>query len=240
MIKTRISKNLTCRDCHVQHLCIAKDIPSIDLDGLDQLIKNLRLVSKKEHIYQINQPMLNLYAIYQGTCKEYWIDENGNECITNFYLPGDIIGIESVSREKYMFSTLALEDMQLCAIPINEFLTNMQHTPSILKRFVTITTQKMQHDQSIGKGITANQKVCDFLLNIAMRTYERNPQQKQINLCMSQIDMSNFLGITAETINRIFNILKRNKIIELNNKTVEIINMPELKKLSKLDYTCII
>ncbi len=237
MIKTRISKNISCISCSAKHLCLGKDLTSPSFSHLDQLIKNVKLVAKKDHIYHMNHPLTSLYAVHQGSCKEYWIDENGNECITNFYFPGDIIGIESVSKQKYMFYTTALEDMELCIIPINDFLESMHAFPEILKRFLAITNQKMQHDHSTRTGITANEKVSDFLLNIARRMHERNPGEKEICLTMSQVDIANFLGIAAETINRIFNTLKRKKIIKLKSKKFEVLNIAELQKLGRLDYT---
>lgn len=239
MIKTRISKNISCATCYVNHLCLGRDLDVTALQILDPIIKNIRQVAKKEYIYLLNDPMLHLYALNKGSCKEYWIDEAGNECITNFYFPGDIIGMESISRKKYMFYTAALEKMELCVIPVKELLDAMCNSPDILKRFLTINTQKMQHDQSNRTGITANEKVSDFILNIAIRLQERNPHQKQMTLTMSQVDISNFLGVAHETINRILNTLKRKKIIHLKNKKLEILNINELKKLGRLDYTLI-
>jgi CRP/FNR family transcriptional regulator len=237
MIKTRVSKNINCHDCSVNHLCIATDVSSSSIDSLNDLIKNVRRVPKKEHLYHADTPMQNLYAIHQGSCKEYWIDEDGNECVTNFYFPGDIMGIESVSQEKHMYYAMALEDVELCLIPIAGFMEVMQEKPDILKRFVTITNQKMKNDQSTRMGITANERVCDFLLNIAMRMCERNPNINEICLTMSQVDISNFLGIAGETVNRIFNNLKKNEIINIQNKTFEILDLSQLKKLGKLDYS---
>lgn len=235
MLKLSLNK-YTCHTCPVNQLCIAKDVTETELHCLDSIIKKGKRVAKKKHIYQIDHPANYLYAIYKGSCKEYWIDENGNECITNFYFPGDIIGIESLSKPNYMFYTAALENMELCVIPIPTFLELMENSPSVLKRFITITSQKMQHDQNNGKSITANEKVADFLLNIASRLSERNPEKKQFDLTMSQIDIANFLGITPETINRVLSMLKRKKIIKLKNKKFEIINSLELQKLGKLNY----
>jgi CRP/FNR family transcriptional regulator, anaerobic regulatory protein len=236
MIKTRKSKNITCEKCWVKHLCIATDILPADIQQLDELIINAKYVAKKEHIYRASSPMVNLYAVHRGSCKEYWIDENGNECVTNFYFPGDIIGVESISSKKYMFDMVALEDTELCVIPADDFLGKMHTAPHILKRFVAITSQKMINDKSVHMGITANEKVCDFLLNITMRAYERNPKENEMCLTMSQVDIANFLGIASETINRIFSNLKRKKIIKLKNKTFEVIDINELRKLGKLDY----
>lgn len=239
MIKTRISQDVSCYSCQFEQLCISKDLATSDLALLEQLITHVKVVSKKEAIYHMNDPISYIYAIYEGSCKEYWIDEQGNECITNFYFPGDMIGIESVSHQKYSYYTSALEEMRLCVIPINEFLEIMSKAPTLLKRFLTITNQKMRHDQSTRVGNTAAEKVADFLLNILMRMYERHYDIKEISLPMSQADIASYLGIAPETINRVFNMLKRKKIIKLNYKKFEILDIAELQRIGKLDYSMI-
>jgi len=43
-----------------------------------------------------------LYAIHQGTLKDYYGDENGKEYVNNFYLAGDVLALESVPYKKYI------------------------------------------------------------------------------------------------------------------------------------------
>lgn len=232
MIKPR-HPEIHCQTCQGRHLCITSGVDEAGKVILNELIKTIRFVSKKEIVMQANTPMQNLYAVYSGSCKEYWTDVNGNECVNNFFFPGDIIGIESIAGKKYMFSLSALEDTELCVIPMTGFLEAMYKNPSILKRFINISSLKMQNDQSARSGITALERVCDFLLNIISRTYERTPQIKEIVLPMSQVEISDFLGITYETVNRIFKTLKRKKIIKMKNKTLEVLDMAELENLKR-------
>jgi CRP/FNR family transcriptional regulator len=95
----------------------------------------------------------------------------------------------------------------------------------------------MQNDQSTSMGITANERVCDFLMNILTRMQERNHSEKNIYLPMSQLDISNFLGIAYETVNRVFQNLKRNKIIKINNKTMAVLDVNELENRGRIDYS---
>jgi CRP/FNR family transcriptional regulator len=237
MIKTRESQDVSCKKCPSRSLCLAPGLTPEELSKLNTQIAKILIVNKKDHVFFARDSMPNLYAVYRGSCKEYWIDENGNECITNFYFPGDIIGMESVSNRKHAFSVSALEDSELCIIPVDPFFALMQEHGNIMKRYINITSFKMQNDQSTSMGITANERVCDFLMNILTRMQERNHSEKNIYLPMSQLDISNFLGIAYETVNRVFQNLKRNKIIKINNKTMAVLDVNELENRGRIDYS---
>lgn len=235
MIKSRLQQGITCHQCTVNSLCISKDLEPEDIDQLNPLIAKVRCLSKKEHAFHCDDEQQNLYAVYRGTCKEYRVDELGNEIVTNFYFPGDVIGIESVASRRHMFSVIALDDVDLCVIPIEEFLNTMQENPRILKRFFTITSLKMQNDQSTRMSSTAINRVCDFILNIVLRMQERNMQNNEIVFPISQLDISNFVGVAYETVNRIIRKLRRQKIIKIKHKKLTILNFSKLEALSRLN-----
>ncbi len=237
-MKTRLSQDINCQECPSRHLCIAGGLTdSSQIDYLNKVIQKILILKKKEHVFYAHSPMKNLYAVYQGSCKEYWIDENGNECVTNFYFPGDLIGIESISDGTHLLSVVALEYSELCVIPLDEFYAVMQEQEDILKRFINITGFKIRNDRSTKMGVTANERVSDFLLNVIARMLERNQTEKNIHLPMSQLDISNFLGIAHETVNRIFKNLKRQKIIKIKNKKMDVLDLAELEHLGRLDYS---
>jgi CRP/FNR family transcriptional regulator len=237
MIQARTLKNISCHTCSASSLCLPAGLEKADIDSLDDLINKVKLFTKGEHVFHIQDEVSNLYAVYQGSCKEYWIDAKGNECITNFYFPGDIIGMESLANRQHLFSVSALEDAELCVIPLDEFYKSMEANPAIMRRFIQITSLKMQNDKSTTMGTTTSERVCDFLMNVTLRMLERNHSEENINLPMSQLEISNYLCIAYETVNRVLKDLKTNKIINLKNKTLQILDIPQLESRGRLDYS---
>ncbi|CAN5286875.1 fumarate/nitrate reduction transcriptional regulator Fnr [soil metagenome] len=237
MIKSRLLQKINCHSCAANYLCIANDLSSFELDELNNLISNVRYLLKKDLVCSLLSPLQNLYAVHKGSCKEYWLDVHGNENVTTFYFPGDLIGLESIAGRKHLFSVVALEDTEICVIPIDALLKLMSQQPNILKRFINITSFKMQNAHSTQAKVTADQQVCDFLLNIIMRMHEREPNAKEVCLSMSQLDISNFLGVAYETVNRVFKNLKLKKIIKMNNKTLEAFDLTELERLGRMYFS---
>lgn len=91
----------------------------------------------------------------------------------------------------------------------------------------------MQNDQHIGMKTNAKQRIADFLLNIIYRITERKNFSGYIQLPMTQFDISNFIGITHETVSRILHDFQHRKIIQIQNKVIYITDIDQLKENSK-------
>lgn len=231
MLKLRITYQVDCSSCLVQYLCLGKNLQKVELAELSTLITHIKVVAKGEHIFRAQDPAQYLYAVYSGSCRDYWLDENGNERIDNFYFPGDIIGLESIPNRKYFLSSSALEASQLCMIPIDALLALMKKYDSLLNRVLNISSYKMQNDLHVGMATNATQQVADFILNILYRLKERNEIDDSISLTMSQLDIGNFLGVAHETVNRIMRKMVKDKIIKINRAEISILDIERLKKM---------
>lgn len=232
MLKNRSTHNANCNQCAANFLCLPKGLEPSEIDEINALITNYREVSKGEHVYFAQDPLDHLYAVYSGSCKDSWVNENGDERIDNFYLPGDIIGLESIPNRKHFFSLIALEDSKLCLIPLDALFELMQKHDSILKRVMHIASYKMQNDQHVSITTNANQRLADFILNIIYRLEERQKYTDHISLPMSQLDISLFLGMAHETVNRILKKLQEDSIIRIDNKKIYVVDLESLRKLT--------
>lgn len=224
MPKSRASLNIHCMLCPVSQLCLPGHLEVNEIEQINTVIQKIKFVAKGEHIFHAEEPMHNLYAVRSGSCKDYWLDENGNERIDNFYFPGDIVGIESIPQQKHIYSLSALEDSQLCIIPLEGLYELMQKSEHVLKRIMTIVGYKMQNDRHVHITTNANQRVADFILNILYRLQEREGYHQQLILPMSQLDISNYLGMAHETVNRVLRKFHREKIINIENKNIHILD----------------
>jgi CRP/FNR family transcriptional regulator len=53
---------------------------------------------------------------------------------------------------------------------------------------------------------------------------------------MSRIDIGNFLGLTIETVSRVFTRLAKQGLIEINKKELVVLNISALKKIATLGH----
>jgi CRP-like cAMP-binding protein len=69
------------------------------------------------------------------------------------------------------------------------------------------------------------------LVNMLYRLQERNGPQTSMQLPMSQVDMSNMIGIAYETVSRILHQFADQKIIQIHNKHITVVNSELLRAL---------
>jgi CRP/FNR family transcriptional regulator len=232
MYKKRQEMHISCQNCWVAHLCLPGHVNNAERITLDEFIIDTFFVTKGQHIYRTNEKMDYFYAVYSGACKDYYLDREGNEYINNFYFPGDILALEAVPTRKHASSALALADTKLCLVPVDTFFARMRHSPVLLERFIHINSYKMLNDKFIRSSTNAKKRIANFLANVYGRIKERETSHPYIVLPMTQLDISNIVGVAYETVSRVLHYFQHQKIIDIKNKQIHIIDIEKLKALS--------
>lgn len=233
MLRNRVTHHINCQSCAVKNLCLPEPLSPDEIAYFNNFIVNIKEFTKGEHVFHTNDKMQNIYAIHKGSCKSYWLDENGNEHVDNFYFPGDLIGMESMPNRQHLLSLSVLEDhTQLCVIPLDNMFDMMQKVDKLLKRILHIASFKMQNDQHVRITTNAQQRIADFLLNILYRLRERQTGDLgSVSLPMSQVDISNFIGMAHETVNRVLKKMCQDNIIHIEDKKIYILDIAALETL---------
>jgi CRP/FNR family transcriptional regulator len=73
----------------------------------------------------------------------------------------------------------------------------------------------------IGKK-SAEEKIATFLVNISTRLKLLGYSSIEFRLPMSRQDIGNYLGLTVETVSRIFSRLQKDKLISIDRKLIQI------------------
>ena len=64
---------------------------------------------------------------------------------------------------------------------------------------------------------------------MASRNARRNLSASQFRLPLSRVDLGNYLGLTVETISRVFSRMQKNGILCVDNKEIEILDQEALQ-----------
>lgn len=231
MIKDRQAERISCKECQFAQLCLAKQFSEKNMERLDRFIQKALIIDKGEHIYRYNDTVDYLYAVHSGSAKDYYIDEDGQEYINNFYFPGDILALEALPQKKYFFSAVAITQLELCMIPVNALLNEMQTFPELLNRILQINSNKMLNDKHLCPTTNAKLRIADFLVNILSRLEERYGKKDSFQLPMSQVDVSYMTGMAYETVSRVLHHLEEEEIIQVKNRQITVLNSTRLMTL---------
>ena len=99
----------SCHQCSLSNLCLPLAIEENDLDRLEDIVQQGRIFNRGEHIFDQSTPYRSCFAVKSGSIKTSTITENGEEQVTGFFMPGELVGLDSIGSENYACHAKALE-----------------------------------------------------------------------------------------------------------------------------------
>ena len=207
-----------------------------DIERLDQIIQRGKPLQKGEYLFRVNDPFTSVYAVRSGAVKTVTLSDNGNEQITGFYLPGEVLGMDGLATNLHSNSVIALETSSVCEIPFHRLEELSGQLPSLQRHFLQLMSREITQEQqmiSLLNKNNAESRVASMLLSISARNASRQLSAKNFILPMSRTDLGNFLGLTIETVSRTFARLQQNNLLTVNKKEILINDVAALQQLAK-------
>lgn len=218
------SQKSACAECSYEKFCFNKQ--SIKISGKEHYLK------KNESLNLSEDKFKGLYVIREGALKAYKTDPDGNELIHGLYLKNEVYGYESIYKGEYFFSATALCETILCEISYPKFLDLLSSNSHLLDHLLHL----MSHQLTFGaylKSITAQQRLAAFILDLFSRLLIESSSLISFYLPLSYQDIGRYLGLATETISRIFSQLKKEKIISIENKCIQLLQIDKLKSIAE-------
>ena len=227
--------NVSCNDCSLNPICLPVAVDKDQLKKLDELINRRRPIRKGEHIFLAGENFHSIYAIRSGSIKTYSITEEGEEQVTGFYLPGEIIGMDGINTNRHTNSAKALESTTLCEIPFEQMEELSSEIPTLQRHFFKLMSKEIQADQQLLLLLSkkpADERIASLLLNFGARHKQRGLSATEFRLSMSRNDIGNYLGLAVETVSRVFTRFQSENLIQAEGKEIKILDWEELCKRS--------
>ncbi|TDF42336.1 fumarate/nitrate reduction transcriptional regulator Fnr [Alteromonadaceae bacterium M269] len=224
--------SIHCQNCSINQLCLPFSLSDQELNNLDKIIDRKKPYQKNQVLIQAGESLSSLYAVRSGSFKSYVVSEDGEQQITVFHLPGDLVGFDALSSQKYQSFTIALETSMVCEIPFNTLDSLSATIPKLRQQVMRLMSNEIRAEQGMRLLInnrTAEQRVAFFIHSLAERFGARGLSRKQYRLSMTRGDIGNYLGLTIETISRIFTKFQQDSLIEVQGKFVNIIDEEGLR-----------
>lgn len=228
-------KRVSCGNCRLNTICLPITFHVDDIDRLNDIIQRGRPLQKGEYLYRANDAFQSVFAIRSGAVKALTLSDSGSEQITGFYLPGEVVGMDGIADNRYTNSVIALETSSVCEIPFSRMEDLSLQIPSLQRHFFQLLSREITQDQHIisllGKS-SAETRIAALLVSISERNSRRQLSATQFYLPMSRTDIGNFLGLTIETVSRIFSRLQKQGLLAVDKKEITILDVPALTALS--------
>ncbi|MBK8973845.1 MAG: fumarate/nitrate reduction transcriptional regulator Fnr [Hahellaceae bacterium] len=231
-----------CNQCSLSKLCIPIAVSSDDIGKLEEIIKQGRILDRGEQAFEQHAPFTSCFAVRSGAIKTYTLSEEGEEQVTGFYLPGEVIGLDSVSMDYYSCSASALERTIICEIPLEKLESLASKLPTLQHHFFQLMSKEIQGSRQLTMLLsknTAEERIASLLLSLSTRFSRRRLSGTEFRLPMPRSDIGNFLGLAVETVSRVFTRFQNQGMITVKGRDVTIHNLDALREMLKHETQCL-
>lgn len=228
---------VSCGDCRMKALCLPLALELDQIEQLDRIVQRGRPFQRDEHIYRAGAEFRSLFAVRSGAVKTFAGNDQGVEQVTGFYLPGEIFGMDGIAHTHHISSAVALETVSVCEIPFHRLEALSLTLPNLQRHFFQLMSREIINDQRlvalIGKN-SAEERLATLLLSISTRNAQRHLSGVRFRLPMSRADIGNYLGLTVETVSRIFGRFQKQRLLKVDKKEIEILDLDGLQELANI------
>lgn len=164
----------------------------------------------------------HVYRVEFGAVRVFRLLANGRRQILAFYFTGDWFGLQNEDRHRSTAEAIGVTGVRSVSIRDLPQLW-LDLLPSVLENF----SSAQEHQLVIGRQSSV-ERVAAFMLKMS----ERSGGSHRFELSMPRIDVSDYLGLTRETLSRSLTKLKNKGIIRLHaRRGVEIVEFRSLQNL---------
>ncbi|MEX2131396.1 MAG: fumarate/nitrate reduction transcriptional regulator Fnr [Pseudohongiellaceae bacterium] len=228
------NQSISCSNCRLNELCLPIALNKSEIHQLEEIVQRNRPLKKGDHLYRQKDQFKSVYAVRSGSFKSYVLGPDGQGRVTGFFMPGEIIGMDGIAAKNYTNSTVALEHASVCEIPFSQLEKLSHQLPNLQHHFFAIMGSEIAKDQQIHtllSSYSAEEKIASFILTLSSRYARVSLSPDKFLLHMTRGDIGEYLGLTLETVSRIFTGLQKKGIIAVRNKEVEILDAGALKAI---------
>jgi len=229
-----IGRPVSCSSCCLQGLCLPCGLTIDKLGDMDELTRIKRRVARGSALYRSGDSFDSLYAVHSGSFKSVGISRVGQEKVTGLHLPGEMMGLDAINSRVHGYDAIALEDSEVCVVPYTRLTQLALRVPELQASLLRILSGDISRDQGLMLllgGMDAEQRLAAFLLSLSKRYQRLGYAATRFSLRMTREEIGSYLGLTLETVSRLFSRLHREGLLSAHQREVELKDMAKLREL---------
>lgn len=238
---------LNAVDSRLKKIELLKRDLAPNLEGIDELRRssagdalitltkdrNINKYKKKQLVYSEGNHPNRLYFVLKGKVKAFRTNDDGKELVTELFSPGDFLGhIAMLEGTVYKDTTEAMEDTELAIVPKEEFDELINTNPEVAKKFIQLLARNISTKENQLLGMAYNslrKKVADALLMLQKKYQDKNSKDFAIEI--NRESLASIAGTATESLIRTLSDFRSEKIIDIKEGYITIINQKKLELL---------
>jgi CRP/FNR family transcriptional regulator len=199
---------------------------------MDELTRTKRRVRRGQALYRAGDVFESVYAVHSGSFKTVGVSRHGDEKVTGLHLPGEVMGLDAINTKTHGYDAVALEDSEVCVVPYARLTALASRIPELQTQLLRILSRDISRDQGLMLllgGMDAEQRLAALLLSLSRRYEKLGYSMDRFNLKMTREDIGSYLGLTLETVSRLFSRLQREGLVVSHQRDVELTDIATLR-----------
>jgi len=224
-----------CSTCMLGSACLPAGMPRHEVEQLDQLVQERITLKKGQRLYQAGDELDALYGLRLGSVKTQLEEASGQTQITGFFLPGELVGLDGMPEARHSSNAVAMEDTEVCVVRLTDIDEISRSVPALQQQVRRIMSKEItrSHQVLLALGsMRAEARLAAFLLNLSERLAALGYSPTDFLMRMSREEIGSYLGLTLETVSRLFSRFAREGLIRINQREVRIQDVAALKEIS--------
>ena len=216
-----------CGACNLREVCLPCGMAGSAPDVLDDMVYTRKRVKRGETLYRLGGAFDSLYAVRSGFFKSRVVLQDGRDQVTGFHMAGEILGTDGIGTERHTADLIALEDSEVCVIPYSHL-----EQPALQRQLHKVMSRELVRDQGVMMllgTMRAEERLAAFLLNLSQRFTARGYSPCDFHLRMTRDEIGSYVGLSLETVSRLFSRFQDGGLITVQQKHICIIDIPGLK-----------
>lgn len=194
---------------------------------------------KNEVIFWQGDEGRGFFLIVVGRVKVFKLSPEGKEQILHIFGVGEQFAeVPAFDGQCFPASAAAIEPTELLFFPRAALISLLEKYPSLGMQMLGIFARKLRHFTKIIENLSFKEvpgRLASYLLylnNLQRDNPALNIQQNQVKLDITKGQLAALLATIPETLSRVFAKLSQEGLIEIDGAVINLLNLPELKRLS--------
>lgn len=189
--------------------------------------------NRGEMIFQEGDKGNGIYIVETGKIKVFKLSLDGKEQILHIYGPGHTFGEVPVFQGKsFPASAMTLEPAGIIFLPRDRFVELITSAPALAMNMLADLSSRLRGFTVQIEALSLKEvpaRLAAYILTLS----KENENALQISLPTSKAQLSNLIGTTPETISRMLKKMGDAGLIQVQTRTIEILDKEGLEDLSE-------
>jgi len=215
MLEQDIQLSRACQTCGIRNTSICGVLSSRQLGDLYRR-STVRFFKAGDILIINDQSGRAAVTVKCGELILFKMLNDGRRQVLGFLFKGDFIGVDK--RDESGIGIQALTDVEICHFEPSYFYNLMHEAPRLEEEILRLTLEDLSNARAhltlLGRK-TAVERVASFIQYMVSRGVQSGGAAGTAFLHMTRGDIADYLGLTTETVSRVFSMLKRDGSIQL-------------------------